>query len=213
MKKIAESLYAADQALFLKIRLLSGIHFLEDHAVIFGNINAMMPFFVFLAITVYLAKPQSAVFSLFFTLAAFILSYQAASILANILMHPAPWKVEYYLHGAKLPALGNGAEISMPDWPVAAVVGSYYFVRMRLKLWQQPKVTVAWIPILLFALVRIYAGYAYPLGMLVAMLTGVLMGWLVFQLLRNLELLSPPPNPDLEHDSDGKGDSFEDSAD
>lgn len=192
MKSVAEWVYYTDKSLFASLRKSLANRFLEDNAALLGDLNAWMPFFVFLAILLYLSRPQSAVYSIFFGLGTFVLSFQAASILANYFLHPSPWKLEYWLHGIELPAFAQGPEISLPDWPVAAMVGTFHFARLRMKAWQAGNILWLWLPILIFCAIRVYAGYTYPLGTLIAIFVGLVLGWLVFQLARNLELLNPP---------------------
>jgi hypothetical protein len=201
-------LFKFDQEIFLRIRAIVGSRFLEDHAAIWGNIHAWVPLFVFLTILLYLAKPKLAAYSIFFGLGTFVLCFQAASILANYWMQPAPWKVEYWLSQVELPAFANGAEISLPDWQVAVMAGTVHFVALHLRAWDGTNIAWAWLPVLIFATIRIYAGFTYPSGAIVAMMIGTILGWLVFQLARNLELLNPPATDDAEPPA--KGDSFAD---
>jgi hypothetical protein len=156
----------------------------------------------------YLSKPKLAAYSIFFGLGTFILSFQSASILANFLLQPAPWKVEYFLHQLQTPAFGNGSEIGMPDWQIAAVVGTFHFAKLRLRAWKETNIAFLWLPVLIFSILRIYAGYTYPLGAFVATMVGLIMGWLMFQLARNLELISHQANS--EQDPVSKDDGHED---
>ncbi len=207
MKGFAIWLYTTDKELFASLRMVLASRYLDANATIIGNINAWMPLFVFLAILLYLGKPKVAVYSLFFGLGTFILCFQASAILANFLLQPAPWKVEYWLHGFELPAFANGAEISLPDWPIAAMVGTFHFSRLRIKSWDNAGLLILWLPISLFCIVRIYAGYTYPIGALIALMIGLVIGWLVFQLARNVEILAPQMQD--PSDSQENGDSFE----
>ncbi len=191
MKVFAVWLYNTDKQLFASLRTALASRFLETNAAMLGNLYAWMPFFVFLAIMIYLGKPQTAVYSIFFALGTFILSFQAASLLSNYLMQPAPWNSEYWFRGVQLPAFAHGSEISLPDWPIASMVGTFHFVRLRLKAWQETNIILLWLPVLMYCLLRVYAGYTYPLGVVFGILVGVLIGWLMFQLARNVELLAP----------------------
>ena len=59
-----------------------------------------------------------------------------------------------------------------------------------------------WALVFVFALMRIYAGYTYPIGAIMAALVGILVGWLMFQLLRSVELLTPPLSAESGSESD-----------
>jgi hypothetical protein len=200
MSSFATWLDGADKGTFEFIRKAFFSEFLEQNAGVFGDMKAWVPLLVFLAIVVYLTKPGNGVFSIFFGLASFILSFQAAMLLAKIIFQPSPVQMEYFLHQAELPAYGRALGVSLPDWGIAALAGVFHFARLRIKQMQGPNLMAVWVLVVLFALVRIYAGYTYPIGAVMALLVGILVGWLMFQLLRSVELLAP----NMEKDS-GEG--------
>ncbi|HEX2900305.1 MAG TPA: hypothetical protein VHS96_11360, partial [Bacteroidia bacterium] len=74
---------------------------------------------------------------------------------------------------------------------IASLVAIFHFTKLRLKLFGGPNILLGWLGIVVFCLLRIYAGYTFPLGAIVAVLVGVLIAWLMFQLARSVELLSP----------------------
>jgi hypothetical protein len=191
MNSIATWLDHWDKALFQWLRNTLFSDFLEANAGLFGDLFAWMPAFIFLAVVVYMGKPGSAIFSLFFGLAAFVLSFQASMLLANLLFQPSPVKMEYILRGAELPAYGRAYAFGMPDWAVASLVATFHFTRLRLKAFGGPSIALGWIAVVVFCLLRVYAGYSYPLGALVGILVGTLVAWLMYQLARSVELLSP----------------------
>jgi hypothetical protein len=192
MSAFAVWLDDADKGTFGFIRRVFQSEFLEQNSGLLGDMKAWVPFLVFLAIVTYLTKPGAGVFSLFFGLASFILSFQAAMLLAKIIFQPSPVQLEYLHHGLELPAYGRALGVSLPDWGIAALAGVFHFARLRLKQIQGPNLMAMWALVFLFALLRVYAGYTYPIGAIMAALVGILVGWLMFQLLRSVELLTPP---------------------
>jgi hypothetical protein len=191
MNGIAMWLDKMDKGAFRWLRTTLFNDFLENNAGLFGDLYAWIPFFVFFIVVLYLSRPQSAVFSLFFGLAAFVLSFQASMLLANMLFQPSPVKMEYILRGMHLPAYGRAYAFGMPDWAVAALVATFHFSKLRIKAFGGPSLSWGWVAIVIFCVLRIYAGYSYPLGALVGILVGTLVAWLMYKLARSVELLSP----------------------
>lgn len=195
---------SVDKAAFAALRGMWKSDFMEANAGILGDLYAWVPMLVFLAIVLYLSRPGSAVFSLFFGLAAFILSFQAAMILANVLQQPSPVAMEYMHTGALLPAYGRALGLGMPDWAVAALAAVFHFSRLRIRRLSGLDIAWGWIALLIFCLLRVYAGYTYPMGALMAALVGVLVAWLMFQLCKSVELLTPSlPNEQQGGERDG----------
>jgi hypothetical protein len=191
MNGIATWLDKVDKGIFRWFRTTLFSDFLESNAGLFGDLYAWIPVFVFLIVVLYLSRPNSAVFSLFFGLAAFVLSFQASMLLANFLFQPSPVKMEYILRGMHLPAYGRAYAFGMPDWAVAALVATFHFSKLRVKAFGGPNLSWGWIGIGIFCVLRIYAGFTYPLGALVGILVGTLVAWLMFKLARSVEMLSP----------------------
>ncbi|MBK9448359.1 MAG: hypothetical protein IPN95_02875 [Bacteroidetes bacterium] len=202
MSAFAVWLDDADKGTFRFIRTVFQSDFLEQNSGLLGDMKAWVPFLVFLAIVTYLTKPGAGVFSLFFGLASFILSFQAAMLLAKIIFQPSPVQLEYLHHSLELPAYGRALGVSLPDWGIAALAGVFHFARLRLKQLQGPNLMAMWALVFVFALMRIYAGYTYPIGAIMAALVGILVGWLMFQLLRSVELLTPPLSAESGSESD-----------
>ncbi|MEY3443699.1 MAG: hypothetical protein RLZZ519_1980 [Bacteroidota bacterium] len=162
MSAFAVWLDDADKGTFGFIRRVFQSEFLEQNSGLLGDMKAWVPFLVFLAIVTYLTKPGAGVFSLFFGLASFILSFQAAMLLAKIIFQPSPVQLEYLHHGLELPAYGRALGVSLPDWGIAALAGVFHFARLRLKQIQGPNLMAMWALVFLFALLRVYAGLSWP---------------------------------------------------
>ena len=196
-----------DKGLFDWLRTALYSNWLETYAGLLGDIHAWVPMIVFLTIVLYLSKPQSAVFSLFFALATFILSFQAAMLLAKFLEQPSPVRAEWVLHNVQLPAMGRALGLSMPDWAIAAMAGLLHYARLRARQFGQGGLLWGWIFIGIMALLRVYAGFTYPIGAVMAILIGVLLAWLMFRLTRSVEVLSPTmqsPNSDKDQSDPDK---------
>lgn len=182
---------ALDKRLFDWLRNALHSNWLETNAGMLGDIHAWVPLIVFLVIVLYLSKPQAAVFSLFFALATFILSFQSAMLLAKFLDQSSPVRTEWVVHNVSLPAMGRALGLSMPDWVIAALAGVLHYARLRARQFGQGGLAWAWALVAVLCVLRVYAGYTYPVGAVMALLIGVLLAWLMFRLTRSVEVLSP----------------------
>lgn len=189
MRTVALLLYIADKELFALLRQGTGNAFLDDYAGLLGNMWAWVPFLVFLGTWLYLSRPAAASLGLMFGILTFTLAYLSATLLANVSMQPAPWWLEYRLHGLELPAIDLGDELSLPDWGVATLAGTFHYVRLKLRSWEVGRTGYCWLAIAVAAFLRMYAGYTYPLGVLVGLMVGIFLGWLMFQMDRNVAYL------------------------
>ena len=190
MENFAAWLYHFDKQIFMDLRGLFGNPFLENNSALFGNPWAWMPLFAFFGVLLILNKPNSAVFTIFFGLATFILSLQASMLMAFYFKQYSPWVIESWLHHFELPAMGASEHFSLPDWPIAACFGVFYYTRLHLHAWGRKDGRYAFLVIVLLAFVRIYAGYTYPLGALTGFLVGALIAWLMFKVARNVETIA-----------------------
>lgn len=202
MSGIGSWMQQQDLALFDWLRSALYSEWLEKNAGLLGDIHCWVPMIVFLTIVLYMSKPQGAIFSLFFALATFVLSFQAAILLSKFLEQPSPVRAEWVLHNVSLPAMGRALGLSMPDWAIAAMAGLLHYARLRTRQFGQGGLIWGWILIAAMAVLRVYAGFTYPIGALMAVLIGVLLGWLMFRLTRSVEVLSPTMQSP-EGDKDG----------
>lgn len=174
----------------MDLRSLLGSAFLESNSAIFGNPWAWMPFFVFFAVLLISNKPNSAVFTVFFGLATFILSLQASMLLSMYFKQYAPWVVESWLHNFQLPAIGTSNPYSLPDWPVAAAFSVFYYARLHLRSWSKKDGRFGFLTIFLLIIIRIYAGFTYPLGAFTGILIGSIIAFLMYKVSQNVEYIA-----------------------
>lgn len=191
MSGIGSWLQQQDLALFAWLRSALYSDWLERNAGLLGDIHVWVPMIAFLAVVMYMSKPQGAIFSLFFALATFVLSFQAAILLSKFLGQPSPVRTEWVLHNISLPGMGRALGLSMPDWAIASMAGLLHYARLRSRQFGQGGLGWGWIPIAVLVVLRVYAGYTYPVGAVMALLIGVLLAWLLFKLTRSVEVLSP----------------------
>ncbi|MFM2375960.1 MAG: hypothetical protein RLZZ165_1057 [Bacteroidota bacterium] len=199
MNNISTWLDHLDKELFLFLRHLFQSRLMEENAGILGDVHAWVPMFVFLAIVLYLCRPGAAVYSLFFGLAAFILSFQASVLLAGFLHQPSPAQYAYVMNFPGLPDGGRADGLGLPDWGIASLAAVFHFARLRVWQLDEMNISAGWLGVIVFCLIRIYAGYTYPLGALMAVLVGILVAGLMYKLARSVEMLSPavgPPDSD-----------------
>lgn len=190
MENIANQLYYLDKQIFMDLRALLGNTFLENNSAIIGDPWAWMPFFVFMGVLLIMNKPNSAVFTVFFGLAAFVLSLQASMLLSFYFQQYAPWVVEAWLHNYELPAMGTHVQYSLPDWPIAACFSVYWYARLHLRSWGSNQGRFAILIVLALAVIRVYAGYSYPIGVVMAIFVGALMAWVMFKVAQNVEYIA-----------------------
>lgn len=189
MSTLARLIYNLDKAIFQWLRFVAGDTFLDDWTVISGIWVFWTPLFIFLGVLIYNGRPKMRLLNVFFGLSAFILAFQAAVLLSMIFLQPAPYVVENIMHGSVLPAFRPEYSFNLPDWTTAVVAASLHYARLRLRDTESP--VPGWtrlvLPILVFS--RVLPGYAYPVDALVGVLVGTLMGFLMHQFARSLEVV------------------------
>lgn len=190
MERFAIWLYYLDKDIFARLRQMIGSEWLESNAAIFSSLWAWTPLIAVAGMLLYLHRPKSAFFTLFFMLGAFVVSMQAALLLSGIFRQYPPWVVEAWLHGFQLPAYGSLDRYALPDSQMAAAIGIFWYARLHLKSWALRWTWLGWLPLVLLAILRIYAGHTYPLGVFTAFLVGILVAWLIYQLSRNVEFIT-----------------------
>lgn len=189
MHAVARFIYDFDKDAFAWIRATFGGEFLDGFLVYVSSLYAWTPFFIFLVVLLFTARPARATMNLFFAIGTFVISYQLAALLATIFMQPAPYVVEHVLSGNMLPAFRNEYVYNLPDWTICAIVAVTRFSSLVIRRSGEPFPRWVWLAAPLLAFSRIYAGFAYPMDTITAAFLGMLIGYFMFGFARNFEMV------------------------
>ena len=83
-----QSIYNLDKELFNWLQVNYSGQWLGDYLVYAGSMYFWMPLWAFIAILLFLAKPERGAWNIFFAGGAFVLSYQISTILGTLVQHP-----------------------------------------------------------------------------------------------------------------------------
>lgn len=182
-----------DLGIFRWLRETLPAAFLDDFLVILANPFAWVPYFVFIAVLLYLYKPRRFWLYLLFGGGTYVISFQVAWLLAALDPQPPPFAVESIKGGLFLPAFSVMYEPSMPDWVSASMSGVYAFSYRSLPSyhrWLNPFLVAG---VVLVAFSRVFTGFCFPTHALAGIVIGLVVGLLMGRFMDNLEIVLNEP--------------------
>ncbi|MEM7037954.1 MAG: hypothetical protein AAF570_13305, partial [Bacteroidota bacterium] len=186
---IGKMIYDFDMGSFEGIQRLFGSEFADNWMIYVGNLFFWTPLFVFVLVMLFRAKREVRWLNLLFAAGSFVLSYQCAILLGRMFARPAPFHVESLFLLRPIPELSIHNMYSLPDWAIAATFATLLFSHVRIRAAGQPFPIILWSVLVIPVIARIYAGYAYPVDIILGMILGIIIGQFMVHFARNVEIV------------------------